>query len=444
MTGPGTPAPGHRLPEPIRGYLAHPSLVPLWTAVRARLERNSLALTGTLTLTLDEVGARRLGGLLGTRSAAGETRLPLTALDAALRSSNAGCGLLTAVADLTGSPLADRPAERAHRRTAQARVWARLEEALEDAGLAQCLWVPQWREQVRTAGLLTRAGAQGATEALEGAVRALQILGPALAPAPAPAAADGLGLGHLAARTTADAHGLDGGRLAGALVLRAVAVALQVPFPGDAAGRRRLWEQVGVYADQVSGTVLVLGLRPPGDQPWPAMLRARADLGLATHLTVSELAAPSCTGLPLARAGQVIHICENPQVLQAAAQLSLDAPLVCTSGMPSTATWNLLERLHCDGAELRYHGDFDWPGISIAARVLRLAHPWRLSGHDYEQALAHLPATAHLPLTGEPVPTPWDPDLATAMRHAGIAVHEEALLPRLLEDLRHCRAPRAA
>ncbi|MFF2618993.1 TIGR02679 family protein [Kitasatospora sp. NPDC058046] len=424
------------MPEPIRGYLAHPSLDGLWEAVRTRLERNSLAITGVLSLVLDETGARRLGGLLGTSTRAGTVRVPLAALDAALRSSSAGCSLITAVTDLTGSALRDRRAERRRRETACAGVWTGLEDALEDAGLAHLAWVPAWREQIRAQGLLTRAGPEAGREAVGAAVRTLAALAPALSASarkPAPTVAMS-GLAQLAARATADAHGLDDGRLAGTLVLRAIAAAHALPWPADGAGRRQLWERVGIAADQVSGTALVLGLRPPGDRPWPGMLRARAGMGLVTHLTLSELTSPVSED-PLVASGQIVHVCENPQVLQAAAQLSVPGPLVCTSGMPSSAGWHLLERLHTEGAILRYHGDFDWPGIAIAARILHLARPWRLCAEDYRHALTRLPDTARLPLAGAPAPTPWDPVLADAMHHAGYAVHEETVLPLLLKDL---------
>ncbi|MFG2825031.1 DUF2399 domain-containing protein [Kitasatospora sp. NPDC048365] len=230
----------------------------------------------------------------------------------------------------------------------------------------------------------------------------------------------GSGLAQLAARTTGDAHGLDEGRLVAALVLRAVAAAHTLPWPADAAGRRQLWQHVGVAPDQVSGTVMTFGVRPPGAAPWSVMLRARADLGLVTYLTLAELLSPRrrgpCGGHP---AGP--HVCENPQVLQAAAQLPVPGPLVCTSGMPSAAGWHLLERLHAEGAVLRYHGDFDWPGIAIASQVLGLG------AEDYRQALTLLPPATALPLTGEAVPTVWDPALAEAIHGVGHAVHEETV-----------------
>ena len=66
--------------------------------------------------------------------------------------------------------------------------------------------------------------------------------------------------------------------------------------------------------------------------------------------------------------------------------------MICTDGMPAAAHRALLTQLADAGARLRYHGDFDWPGIRIANHVLRTWHaqPRRISTNDYEAA-AHSP-----------------------------------------------------
>ena len=61
--------------------------------------------------------------------------------------------------------------------------------------------------------------------------------------------------------------------------------------------------------------------------------------------------------------------------------------------------------------------------------------PWRMGADDYRQALALVGVDGALPLSGPVASTPWDPDLATEMNRALVAVHEEALLTVLLEDL---------
>ena len=143
--------------------------------------------------------------------------------------------------------------------------------------------------------------------------------------------------------------------------------------------------------DEISGTVITYGLRPPGADRWSAMMRDRAGLGLITHLTVHELQRAA----DLTRPGEIIHVCENPQVLQRLAAAGVDRPVACTSGNPAAAGMLLLAR-----SAVRYHGDFDWPGIAIARRIIeRGARPWRFGHTDYRDAVERLPAGRRLALT---------------------------------------------
>jgi uncharacterized protein (TIGR02679 family) len=206
-----------------------------------------------------------------------------------------------------------------------------------------------------------------------------------------------------------------------------VAFALHAPPPTSAAERRALWQRVGVSTDEISGTVLVWALRPPGADRWSTMMRERADLGLITHLTVHELRRAQALTPP----GDIVHACENPQVLQQLAAAGVDRPVICTSGNPASAGTLLL-----DSVTVHYHGDFDWPGIAIARRIItRGATPWRLGHDDYLEAATQLPTDHRLALTGRPEPTPWDDRLQTAMIATDVAVHEEAIVDYLLADL---------
>ncbi|WP_432487065.1 DUF2399 domain-containing protein [Kineococcus sp. SYSU DK018] len=96
------------------------------------------------------------------------------------------------------------------------------------------------------------------------------------------------------------------------------------------------------------------------------------------------------------------------------------------------------------GAVLRYHGDLDRGGLSIAASVIALsAQPWRLGVDDYRRAVC----SAGRPLRGNPTATPWDPDLFAEVERTGLGVDEEAVLQELLDDLAHhvlstCPTPR--
>lgn len=428
MTGPA-------LPPATRDYLLHPDMAPLWDAVRGRLERNGIQVTGTVTVTLDEQGVDHLSGLLGRRVTS-PARIRLADVDAALRRSAAAAGLVTVIEALNG-PLLDRKAARVARTEARASTAALLDAALAGAGVGDQEWVPGFVEGTRLAGILTKAGdGAGAAVVHAGAVLAELAASGALDPArSASERTTEWGLAELATKCTGDAHGLDLGRVAAALVLRAAAAAHGLHPPESAAEVRNMWTLLGVVPDELSGTVLVWSLQPPGDDPWSVMMRARADLGLVTHLTLHELNGVAAT-LAWAVAGTTASVCENPQVLQAAARAGTTGALVCTSGNPASAAWVLLRGLVKQGALVRYHGDFDWPGVAIAGRILAAgAQPWRMSAGDYEEAVAAASSADKLPLAGTPGPTPWDPQLAVNMSRIGVAVHEEALLNVLLADL---------
>ncbi|HZC70232.1 MAG TPA: TIGR02679 family protein [Jatrophihabitans sp.] len=407
------------LPEALREYLSADSLQPVWAALRERLERTGHSLNGKLTIEVGHDGADRLGGLLGRSVRPGSLTVVLAELDAALRRSAAGRGLVPVVAELTGAPLRDRPAERAAVATVRHQLWAELDAMLVEAGIADRDWVPAWTQSLRRSRLVSRLPAETGAIELASGVRAIAAV---LAREPSPRS-----LGELATETTADAHGLNPGTPAGEITLRAVACAFDLARPESSAERRAMWERVGISTDEISGTVLVSSLRPPGADRWSAMMRDRADLGLITHLTTHELRRAG----ELTARNEVVHACENPQVLQQLAAAGVDRPIVCTSGNPSAAGTLLLDRV-----SVRYHGDFDWPGIAIARRLVRRgATPWRLASSDYLAAIERLPVTNRLPLTGRAEATPWDDELKKAMTASDVAVHEEAVIDILLADL---------
>jgi len=80
---------------------------------------------------------------------------------------------------------------------------------------------------------------------------------------------------------------------------------------------------------------------------------------------------------------------------------------------------------------LRYHGDFDWPGIQMVNLAIQRhgAHPWRMAAEDYVRG------PGGPPLDGEPILAAWSESLTAEMLKRGTAVQEEHVLPELLEDL---------
>lgn len=183
-------------------------------------------------------------------------------------------------------------------------------------------------------------------------------------------------------------------------------------------------------------TKLMLVLNMPAEGRGLAeWLAGAARFGVPFYITLHQLMT-----LPLHVTGALVHACENPAVLRrAAAELGAgSAPLLCTEGRPSTAFHQLAGIVISGGGELRYHGDFDWPGLAIASSVMRRhgARPWRMSA-DY---LAGVRADAeHVRLTGTPQPTPWDPELREVVAATGRVLYEESVADALITDLLRCR-----
>jgi len=360
----------------VPAWLADPDLQPVWTRLRAPLERGARTtrLTG-----LPRESRHALAALLG-RPVTGDVRLRLDELDAVLRERGA-VDLRTVVHARTG-PLRDPAADRAAR----------------DAPLVVLAEVsPDWADAVRTSGLLTRL-----PDPIGTARQAVAVLAALAGPARLRT--------ELAAAVLGDAHALDDGRPLANLVLRGLSGG---PLPTD---RRAAWERAGVLADTVSTTVLTLGLRVPG------VLSLAAEHGDPVHLAPWHLRSTN-VGV---HSGPVLVV-ENPAVLEAFARRSGGThAVVCTAGWPAAVAIDLLARLP---GPLAYHGDLDWRGVEICAWLQARCGvvPWQMT------ADAYVAAPGGEPLTGRAVATPWEPGLAAVMRERGVVVHEEQVLASLLE-----------
>lgn len=395
-----------------RARLAHPGLARLWTAARRRIESDPATWQGAVVSipSPDEAERAELRALTGS-SGGRAFSIALADLDRLLRDGPAGldlCGWLSLTA-----PLRDRPAERQDRAD-------RL--AAADAVLRQCRhadapWFSAWAEGVRAAGQLRRLD-NTASDALRRAVAVLDRLPGRATPRM-----------QLAVEATGDPKCLEAGPVA-TFVLGALAAWFDTSPPEDAASTRALWEAVDVLSDDLASQVRVLGLRPPGDDPLSAWLRAAADLGHPVVLTRADVDRMTVV------TGDDVFACENPSVLVAATR-ALGArcpPLLCANGRPHAAFWALADRLVAAGATLRYHGDLDPVGLDITAQVVRrtAARPWRMGVSDYEAAVRPdaPPWTARVALR-----SPWDPALAARMAQIGRPVFEEQVVEALLADL---------
>jgi uncharacterized protein (TIGR02679 family) len=357
----------------------------------------------------------------------GPISISLPRLDALLRASGLSAGLATCLTAASG-PLRDdagrRRADKAAREAASDQLWA---EAAAHPAIVRHPSLNAWLADERRTGRLP-AAAPVRRQVVFDALAVLDAL-------PDP----GTGLARLASRALGHAHALDDGPVQAA-VLRALAWLDERPLAQVGSARRRmLWASAGVALDTVSSTVLVLNLILPGNGPASSTLAANAAAGLPARLTLGQVRHYlDAERSPSASTPVSVFVCENPTVVEAAAD-SLGAgtaPLVCVEGRPSVAAILLLQEMRDAGSELRYHGDFDWPGLAIARTVMGIgAVPWRLGAADYGDGLTFSRRLKRLPSPIGEVQTPWDQGLALTMLDHLTVVEEETVIDYLLADL---------
>lgn len=402
--------------ERLRTVLGKPELGWFLKRLRARLERG-MELTGTVTLGAPSADERRaVDALLGRPPSRGASlTVRLETIEEILRRGKLAPDLASAVETLTG-PIENRAAREREREVAWGRMWndARGRVSGRDRILS-------WLDEIDASGLLARLAGRDPRTAGSLLERALDVV--------LRLPVSGRTLPELAASIAGDSHALDAGKPLATLVLQAVTAWTGQPVH-DAASRRDAWAEVGVFADDLSLSVLTLNLPGDGETLIGRTLRLHGDSGEPCRLTLRGLLRepPGWPSEP-----STAYVCENPAVVAAAADRlgPRSAPLVCVEGQPNTAARRLLEGLTEAGWTLRYHGDFDWGGVRIANLVMDRhgAKPWRFDTAAYRAT------SGGTPLTGEPVEARWDADLAPAMRAEGRAVHEEQVLEGLLGDL---------
>lgn len=388
-------------------------LRPLWSAVHRRLEETGGRLAGVAAYLRDLNDDERaaVDRLLGVRSRGKTVRVELEKLDA-LMQERVGLGLTSVVSSITG-PLRDRPGERAELSAADDELWSSL---VAHPALRRHPGLEDWLVALRRSGAWRRGGVLDALTVLEHLPQAARR-----------------GRSNLAVRLLGDAHALDDGSPVGRLVLSALASLDGTPMPLRAAERRRLWAAQGVISDEMSSTVLTLGLRPIAAGP---LTSASAEWASADVPLPIPLAAVQSERWRVP-AGTLVSVCENPSVLAAA--VGTGATVVCVGGRPSVATNLMLASLVEGGARLRYHGDFGVGGISIANAIIggMGAEPWRFRAVDHALALdrARSSGTALRPLRGLVPEAVWDAELASSVQACGVEIEEEFVIDVLLSDL---------
>ena len=258
--------------------------------------------------------------------------------------------------------------------------------------------------------------------------------------------ARGVARAQLAADSLGDAHALDNGRPVATLVLavwRDIIALLpdenEPLIEGEDESHDRheeidersrdIWARAGVLVNELARPALILNL------PTRSIPAFAEPTGEPTYVSLRFLLRNSPNWEVR---GKNVFICENPNLLAIAADTlgARCASFVCTDGMPAAAQRTLLTQLSQAGACLRYHGDFDWPGVRIGNHVIRQygAFAWRFAGKDYVTAIQSMSRPGRR-LKGPEAVASWDASLTPAMQSHQQAIEEERMASGLLEDL---------
>jgi uncharacterized protein (TIGR02679 family) len=417
-----------RLPEGLRAWTELEGPACVLRAIRERAARGGRTETGRLTCQLSDSGRREVGRLLGTEWVLSGSVVTLDRLASALTPHRLTVHELVEAA---GGPIPDRQRQR---REAEAAAEA---ERAEAAALLIQAGVPATVAESWLTDQALPSPGTGALADLAGRCAQLwrRLPGPTGVP---------VRLAVLAADYGSDAHCLDSDRPLGRATARLAAASAGVQRPVRG-GRdwREAWARVGVLCDAVSSRVLTLNLPLTGEAAAVRLCASAALTGEPLWLTLRSL-----SGRWSVRPGRAIFVCENPTIVEAAADRLGAAcpPMVCTDGVPTNIAVDLVRRLAEAECQLYVRADVDTAGITIVRMLLSVAPNARLWRYDAATYLQAVGSAAQRPETGL---GGAGADVGIGISEAGIAVdglaavyeargrplHEENLLADLLADL---------
>ncbi|WP_044574895.1 DUF2399 domain-containing protein [Saccharopolyspora spinosa] len=369
--------------------LTDPDIAPLWKAIAERLAQgHDPACIQQVTPRLSRAGramliswlthttqkARRRKIRLHTRD--NRTIVPVPALLQALRVTPHDLPLL--VKQATGG-YPDLAGQRRNAALLRDDIWAHATALLAD-----------------TPRLLARLRAAGVSDDKADELRKLiDALGRArhLLPLPRP-----VPLARLSLACAGNPHyfDLDDTRNGAKLVLLAADL-LEVPLPDTPAADRAALARVGVIADRLSQTVLTFNINATGNGPTDRALRLAQIDRRPVHVTLHDLIA-----YPPTFSTAAWLVVENTSVVEEAFTRGVMCPIVCTAGTLTAVDHVLLGLARDQQVMMRYSGDLDHAGITIADTVRNRygAQPWHMDAETLHTA------THSGPLTNQPPAVP--------------------------------------
>jgi uncharacterized protein (TIGR02679 family) len=407
----------------IKRIFDKPELARLIKRLKTHYEHQASVTTIALpSPTLEE--RKAVANLLGKRvSRARSIRITISELETVIQNGKLAPDLRSLVETLQG-PLRNLVTEKAIQQQSWQAVYDNVKTASSE--IENETWdIENWLAQIAKTGLLKRLAKGDPNTALQLLQQTLSVL--------RTLPGKGQTLSTLAANSLGDAHGLDRGRPVATLVKRAIAHSELNTDSEEEERDREIWANAGILVGgAITSQVLVLNLAVAGKSYSAQILNQAKHHGQPLWLTLRQLVLDTP---PWQLEQRTVYVCENPAIIaEAAEHLGANCPpMVCSYGQSGAAFNYLLQHLQDAGARLVYHGDYDWPGITIANSIMQrfAVKPWLFDETAYRLGAKH----GKLRLDGKLVNARWDSKLSLAMGEIGLAVPEELVLTQLLDSL---------
>jgi uncharacterized protein (TIGR02679 family) len=177
----------------------------------------------------------------------------------------------------------------------------------------------------------------------------------------------------------------------GSLLLKALARRFDVPLPTNAEDGSALYFMAGLLTEGVLNQASVRGVLAFCGEASDPVCDFYNQRGEPHVLTLQHLSRFSHT-----RAHKkIIYVLENRAVFSAVSELlppTCPCTMLCMDNGFNAAASRLLDMLTASGAKIRYSGDMDYKGLTLADKIYlrypKQFDPWRLDKDEYERVMS--------------------------------------------------------
>lgn len=244
-------------------------------------------------------------------------------------------------------------------------------------------------------------------------------------------------------RITGDPHAFDASEDLGKMLLHLLAVAqanrTETPqHPVSTEEINDLYETFHIYRDDLLNFVTCVNLVASNNEGEHLVWKAAARMHTVQIVPIREL-------LPLEDirpvTGNAVFIVENSGVCATLLDYVPHAPMICSNGQFTLATWMLLEKLVENNTVLYYAGDFDPEGLRMADRLVERfgsenVQLWRMNVSAYQQSISQkVLSNDRLEKLNGLVNNALI-EVGAVMKQVGKAGYQEALVENMMLDLR--------